>query len=130
LESLIQNPQPDHFASTAPDGRIESPVAPAGIWLLCAPARSNKITAMKIAAALLAAFVIAACNASAETGVPKDYPLNKCPISGKAYGSGGMKAYKMTHEGTDVWLCCKSCKDDFEKDPAKYAKMVKDAAKK
>ena len=53
---------------------------------------------MKIAAALLVAFVIAACNASAETGVPKDYPLKKCPISGKAYGSGGMKAAQLEYK--------------------------------
>ena len=85
---------------------------------------------MKITNAFLAAFVLVACSASAEIGVPKDYPLKTCPISGKAYGSGGMKAYKVSHEGTDVWLCCKGCKDDFEKAPAKYAKMVKDAAAK
>ena len=85
---------------------------------------------MKIAKILAAAIVLTACNGSAETGVPKDYPLKKCPVSGKAYGSGGMKAYKVTHDGTDVWLCCKGCKDDFEKEPAKFVKMVKDAAKK
>ena len=85
---------------------------------------------MKIANAILAAIVLAACSASADTGVPKDYPLKKCPVSGEAYGHGGMKAYKITHEGTDVWLCCKGCKDDFEKDAAKYVKMVKDAAAK
>ena len=105
-------------------------VAPKCLQDLCAGAHYSTITAMKIAHAILAAIVLVACTASAETGVPKDYPLKKCPISGKAYGSGGMKAYKITHEGTDVWLCCKGCKDDFEKEPAKYVKMVKDAAAK
>jgi len=66
----------------------------------------------------------------AESGVPKDYPLKKCPVSGETYGQGGMKAYKITHDGTDVWLCCKDCKADFEKEPAKFTKMVKDAAPK
>lgn len=67
-------------------------------------------------------------SASADSGVPKDYPLKRCPVSGETYGDGGMKPYKVSHEGTDVWLCCKSCKEDFDKEPAKYTKLVKDAA--
>ena len=66
---------------------------------------------------------------AADATLPKDYPLKKCPVSGEAYG-GGMTPYKITHEGTDVWLCCKSCKKSFDKDPAKFAKAVKDAAPK
>jgi YHS domain-containing protein len=69
-------------------------------------------------------------TASAETAVPKDYPLKKCPVSGETYGDGGMKPYKVSHDGTDVWLCCKSCKKDFDKEPAKFTSMVKDAAAK
>ena len=69
-------------------------------------------------------------TASADSGVPKDYPLKKCPVSGETYGDGGMKPFKVTHEGTDVWLCCKSCKKDFDKEPAKFTKVVKDAAAK
>ena len=67
---------------------------------------------------------------AAESGVPKNYPLKKCVVSDEALGEGGMKPFKMTHEGTDVWLCCKSCKKDFDKDPAKFARLVKDAAAK
>jgi hypothetical protein len=37
---------------------------------------------------------------------------------------------KVTHEDTDIYLCCKDCVKDFKKDPAKFAKMVKDAAPK
>jgi YHS domain-containing protein len=37
------------------------------------------------------------------------------------------KAIKVTDGGTVVYLCCKMCKKDFAKDPAKYTKMVKDA---
>jgi YHS domain-containing protein len=36
-------------------------------------------------------------------------------------------AGSITHEGTDVYLCCKSCKKDFDKEPAKFMKVVKDA---
>lgn len=63
----------------------------------------------------------------ADSAIPKTYPLKKCPVSDEAIGGGDMKPYKVTHEGTDVWLCCKSCKKDFDKEPAKFAKMVKDA---
>jgi YHS domain-containing protein len=64
-----------------------------------------------------------------DTGVPANYPLKKCVISGEELGTMG-KAFKITHEGTDVFLCCKSCQKDFAKDPAKYVALVKEAAKK
>ena len=78
-----------------------------------------------IAATLLACGITFA----ADTGVPKNYPLKTCPVSGEKLGEHG-KPFKITHEGTDVYLCCKSCKKDFEKEPAKFTKMVKDAAPK
>ena len=40
------------------------------------------------------------------------------------------KPVKVTHDGTEVQFCCKSCLKDFNADPAKYVKMVKDAAAK
>ena len=81
-------------------------------------------------AALACAAITASSAQSAESGVPKDYPLQSCPVSGEAYGSGGMVAYKVTHEGSDVWLCCKGCLKKFNKEPAKFAQAVKDAAAK
>lgn len=71
-----------------------------------------------------------AADAPATGAMPKDYPLKKCPVSGETYGEGGMVAYKVTHEGTDVWLCCKSCKKHFDKEPAKFTQVVKEAAAK
>lgn len=61
--------------------------------------------------------------------VPADYPLKKCPISEEELGAMG-KPVKVTHDGTDVYLCCKKCVKEFDKDPAKFTKMVKDAAPK
>lgn len=84
----------------------------------------KSITLSLLAAAAMLGSV---ATASADSGVPKDYPLKKCPVSDEAFG-GDMKPYKVTHEGTDVWLCCKKCKKDFDKEPAKFTKMVKDAA--
>ena len=57
------------------------------------------------------------------------YPLTTCVISGEKLGGMG-KPVKVTHDGTEVQLCCKSCLKDFKADPAKYVKMVKDAAPK
>lgn len=63
-------------------------------------------------------------------GVPKDYPLKTCPVSKDKLGEHGKVVKATAPDGTDVYLCCKDCMKDFKKDPAKYAKMVKDAAKK
>ncbi|MCF7787721.1 MAG: hypothetical protein K9N47_16445 [Prosthecobacter sp.] len=57
------------------------------------------------------------------------YPLKTCVVSGEKLGGMG-KPVAITHEGTEVLLCCKSCIKDFKEDPAKYVKMVKDAAAK
>ena len=66
---------------------------------------------------------------AAPAGVPATYPLKKCPVSDEALGEMG-KPVKVTHEGTDVYLCCKSCLKDFNKNPAKYVALVKAAAPK
>jgi len=65
----------------------------------------------------------------ADSAVPKTYPLTECVVSGEKLGEHG-RPVKVTSEGTDVWLCCKSCLKDFKKDPAKYVKQVKATAAK
>ena len=37
------------------------------------------------------------------------------------------KPYVFTYEGQEVQLCCKDCKKDFDKDPAKYIKKIEAA---
>ena len=71
-----------------------------------------------------------AADTKAPEGIPASYPLKTCAVSGEAFGGEMGKPVKVTHEGTDVYLCCKSCLKDFKADPAKYVKMVKDAAAK
>lgn len=78
----------------------------------------------------VAAMLGSVVTASADSGIPKGYPLKKCPVSDEELGSGDMTPFKVTHEGTDVWLCCKSCKKKFDKDPAKFTQVVKDAVPK
>ena len=78
---------------------------------------------------LSAALLGSATTVRADSAIPKDYPLKTCPVSDEKLGEHG-KPVKVTHEGTDVWLCCKSCVKDFNKNPAKFTKAVKDAAPK
>ena len=42
-----------------------------------------------------------------------------CPVTNEPLGSMG-KPFKITHQGTDVFLCCKMCKDSFTEEPEKY----------
>lgn len=84
----------------------------------------------KLLTAILAAVTLSGAAALADSGIPKNYPLKKCPVSGEELGSGGMTPAKVSHDGTDVWLCCKNCKPKFDKAPAKYTQAVKDAAAK
>lgn len=85
---------------------------------------------LTLAAVLLSSSLSMGADPEAKktSGVPADYPLKKCAVSGEPLGEMG-KPVKVTHGGTDVYLCCKSCLEDFEKDPAKYTQMVKDAKK-
>lgn len=66
----------------------------------------------------LTCLALAACSKSAP------YALSTCVVSGEKLGSMG-KPYSFTHEGTEVRLCCKSCRKDFEADPAKFLAKLK-----
>jgi YHS domain-containing protein len=62
--------------------------------------------------------------AAAAAAAADDYPLDVCPVSGEKLGEMG-KPVVVTHEGTEVRLCCKDCLPKFKADPAKYVEMVK-----
>ena len=67
-------------------------------------------------------------NAGTNTnGIPD--LLKTCPVSGEKLGEMG-KPYVFTYKEQEVKLCCKSCKKDFDKDPAKYMKLIRAADKK
>ena len=61
---------------------------------------------------------------------PKDQPkpdkLETCPVSGDKLGEMG-KPFVFVYQGQEVKLCCKNCKKDFDKDPAKYLKVIRAA---
>lgn len=67
--------------------------------------------------------------AFADTVISKNYLLKECVVSGEKLGEHG-RPVKVTSEGTDVWLCCKSCVKDFNKAPGQYVAKVKAAAAK
>jgi len=73
----------------------------------------------------------AADTNSAATTPPKPDKLTTCPVSGEKLGEMG-KPYVFTYQGQEVKLCCSGCKKDFDKDPAKFIKKIReaDAAKK
>lgn len=82
---------------------------------------------MKIKSIITAVTVLLGSAFAAETAIPKDYPLTTCVVSGDKLVGGEMTPFKVTYEGTDVWLCCKSCEKKFKLNAAKHAKTVKDA---
>jgi YHS domain-containing protein len=59
---------------------------------------------------------------------PKPDKLTTCPVSGEKLGDMG-KPYVFEYKGQEVKLCCKSCKKDFDKDPEKYMKKIREADK-
>jgi len=63
---------------------------------------------------------------SASATPPKPDLLTTCPVSGDKLGEMG-KPYVFIYQGQEVKLCCPSCKGDFDKDPAKYMKMIRAA---
>ena len=48
-----------------------------------------------------------------------------CPVSGEKVGQMG-EPIKVEHEGKMYNLCCPMCVKDFNKDPAKYVKIVEE----
>ena len=57
---------------------------------------------------------------------PKPDKLTNCPVSGEKLGEMG-KPYVFVYQGQEVKLCCSGCKKDFDKDPAKYLKKIREA---
>jgi hypothetical protein len=66
------------------------------------------------------------------------YPLTTCVVSGEKLGGDMGAPYIFIYKdpkikndpGREVRLCCPMCLKDFKKDPAKYLKMIDEAAAK
>ncbi len=70
----------------------------------------------------------APASAGVNTNATPDL-LATCPVSGEKLGEMG-KPYAFTYQDQEVKLCCKGCKKDFDKDPAKYITKIRAADKK
>lgn len=85
-----------------------------------------------IVGGLLAAAVVAGSIGSLaadKKDEKKEYPLKTCVVTDEKLGSMG-KPHVIKHEGKEVQFCCKGCKKDFKKEPAKYLKKIDEASKK
>jgi YHS domain-containing protein len=55
----------------------------------------------------------------------KAYSLDTCIVSGDKLGEMG-KPVVFEYKGQEIKLCCKDCRKDFDKDPAKYLKKLEE----
>jgi YHS domain-containing protein len=77
----------------------------------------------------MAALASTAMAADTTNAPPKPDLLTTCPVSGDKLGEMG-KPLVFVYQGQEVKLCCGGCKKDFDKDPAKYIKKIREADKK
>ena len=68
-------------------------------------------------------------HAADVTSPASSYPLSICVVSGDKLGQMGPPAV-IDYKGTEVQFCCKDCVKDFNKDPDKYLKRLKEAEQK
>lgn len=87
-----------------------------------------KKSIMAAAAATLLAAPLAGLAADKKTP-PKPYTLKTCAVSEEKLGDMG-KPFVFEYKDREIKLCCKSCKKDFDKDPAKFIKKMEEAEKK
>lgn len=89
-----------------------------------------KRTQTIVAATLIAAYLATPTLilADAKDKKAKAYPLQTCLVSGEKLGGMG-KEFVFKYEGQEIKLCCKSCKKDFDKEPAKFMKKLAESAK-
>ena len=89
---------------------------------------------MKILRSLLvAALFVCVCTAAltaaaADTNTVKlkPYTLKTCIVSGDKLGEMG-DPFVYAYKGREIKFCCKGCVKDFNKDPAKYIKLIDEA---
>ena len=57
-----------------------------------------------------------------ETTAPADHAQTTCPVMGGKIN----KAIFADYQGKRVYFCCAGCPAEFQKDPAKYVKILED----
>ena len=93
--------------------------------------KQNSIMArVAVATVVLAASVATFAAEKTKAAPPKPYPLMTCVVSGEKLGGTMGEPVVFAYEGREVKLCCKSCRKDFDQEPAKYVAKIDAAAKK
>lgn len=75
---------------------------------------------------LCAALLLAPITALGAESKPKPYTLEKCIVSDESLGDMG-EPVVFVYKGQEIKLCCKECRNDFDKDPAKFIKKLEAA---
>ena len=87
-----------------------------------------KTLKMLTAIALAVTGLAFTAKADTSTNAPvKPDQLATCPVSGEKLGGDMGQPYIFVYQGQEVKLCCSNCKQDFDKDPAKYLKKIRAA---
>lgn len=88
---------------------------------------TTKITTLTAIAALACTLAWAA---ETKKDAPKadTYPIDTCVVSGEKLGGMG-DTVKFDYQGREIRFCCPGCIGKFKADPAKYLKILDDAAK-
>ena len=96
----------------------------------------KKIRSLLLAAGFLSAATVTlfiGCQASHDhsshshaSAAAKAYPLKTCIVTNEKLGGHG-DAYAFVHQGQEIKLCCEGCREDFDKEPAKYLQKLAQA---
>ena len=111
-------------ATTGPSYRVFS-----ARYVVVASQVSEGMCNSLLEAMLVGTQVLARANAGNAALIAQqaaDYPLSDCVISGQGVSSKG-DPVDVLYGNTLVRLCCNGCVSGYEKDPAKYAAMVRKA---
>ena len=65
-----------------------------------------------------------------KTAKPKPYQLKTCIVTDEKLGGDMGEPYTFTYKDREVKMCCKDCRTDFDKNPAKYIKKLEAEEKK
>lgn len=88
----------------------------------------NRFRKFFLTGAALLALTAITSTAEDKKNPPIPDKLTTCPVSGDKLGEMD-KPFVFEYKGREVKLCCKDCKKDFDKDPAKYMKKIQAADK-
>ena len=69
----------------------------------------------------LAAAIFVGCASTGDQASAKAYPLKTCIVTDEALDKD---ATVFVHNGQEIKICCDGCKEDFDKEPAKYLKKL------